>query len=61
VVPPATLVAGAPARPKRTLEGPSLAWVDDTPAEYVRLSRSYLGHGIGDPELQETVETKLPT
>jgi carbonic anhydrase/acetyltransferase-like protein (isoleucine patch superfamily) len=56
-VPPATLNAGAPAVVKRDLDGSALAWVDQTPGSYVRLSRDYLHHGIGDPELQETVET----
>lgn len=55
-IPAATLVAGAPAQPKRTLEGPSLDWVDKTPAGYVKLSRAYLAHGLGDPELQESIE-----
>ncbi len=57
VVPPESLVAGAPAVVKRKLEGTSLGWIDNTPGSYVRLSRSYLHQGIGDPELQESVET----
>jgi carbonic anhydrase/acetyltransferase-like protein (isoleucine patch superfamily) len=56
-VPPETLNAGAPAVVKRKLDGEGLSWVDNTPGSYVRLSRAYLGQGIGDPELQETVET----
>jgi carbonic anhydrase/acetyltransferase-like protein (isoleucine patch superfamily) len=56
-VPPETLNAGAPAIVKRKLEGESLSWVDRTPASYVRLSRTYLGQGIGDPEMQESIET----
>jgi carbonic anhydrase/acetyltransferase-like protein (isoleucine patch superfamily) len=56
-VPPETLNAGAPAVVKRTLTGESLTWIDNTPASYVRLSRSYLRQGIGDPELQESIET----
>jgi carbonic anhydrase/acetyltransferase-like protein (isoleucine patch superfamily) len=56
-VPSATLNAGAPAIVKRKLEGESLGWVENTSASYVRLSRTYLQHGIGDPELQESVET----
>ncbi len=58
-VPPETLNAGAPAIVKRKLEGVSLGWVEKTPASYVELSRSYLHHGIGDPELQESIETQL--
>jgi len=56
-VPPETLNAGAPAVVKRKLEGQSLTWVDGTPASYVKLSRTYLAQGIGDPELQESFET----
>jgi carbonic anhydrase/acetyltransferase-like protein (isoleucine patch superfamily) len=56
-VPPETLNAGSPAVVKRKLEGESLGWVDNTPQSYVRLSRHYLEHGIGDPEMQESIET----
>ena len=56
-VPAETLNAGMPAAVKRKLEGESLAWVDRTPQSYVRLSRTYLQHGIGDPEMQELLET----
>jgi carbonic anhydrase/acetyltransferase-like protein (isoleucine patch superfamily) len=56
-VPPETLSAGAPAVVKRALAGDSLAWIDQTPVSYVRLSREYLEHGIGDPEMQESIET----
>ena len=59
-VPPETLNAGAPAIVKRKLEGESLDWVDRTPESYVRLSRAYLEHGIGDPEMQESIETSAP-
>jgi carbonic anhydrase/acetyltransferase-like protein (isoleucine patch superfamily) len=55
-IPPESLCAGAPAVVKRTLEGTSLRWIENTPGNYVRLSRSYLAQGIGDPELQESVE-----
>jgi carbonic anhydrase/acetyltransferase-like protein (isoleucine patch superfamily) len=57
IVPPETLNAGAPAIVKRKLEGESLEWVERTPQSYVRLSRTYLGQGIGDPERQDRVET----
>jgi carbonic anhydrase/acetyltransferase-like protein (isoleucine patch superfamily) len=52
-----TLNAGSPAVTKRKLEGVSLHWIENTPASYVRLSRSYLAQSIGDPEMQETIET----
>lgn len=55
---PETLNAGAPAKEKRKLEGDNLHWIDNTPKSYVRLSREYLKHTIGDPELQENIETK---
>jgi carbonic anhydrase/acetyltransferase-like protein (isoleucine patch superfamily) len=48
-IPPATLCAGSPAVVKRQLEGASIAWVDNTPAGYVRLSRDYLAQHIGEP------------
>jgi len=56
-IPPETLCAGAPAVVKRRLEGTSLGWIENTPAGYVRLSRAYLDHGIGDPEMHESIET----
>jgi carbonic anhydrase/acetyltransferase-like protein (isoleucine patch superfamily) len=56
-VPAETLNAGAPATVKRKLEGESLAWVDNTPGGYVKLSRAYLEQGIGDPDFQESIET----
>jgi len=57
VIPPESLCAGAPAVVKRQLEGTALGWIDNTPGSYVRLSRTYLEQGIGDPELQEILET----
>jgi carbonic anhydrase/acetyltransferase-like protein (isoleucine patch superfamily) len=57
VIPPESLCAGAPAVVKRKLEGTSLSWIDNTPGSYVRLSRSYLLQGIGDPLMQEILET----
>ncbi len=58
-MPAETLCAGAPAVVKRKLEGNSLGWIDATPESYVRLSRDYLHHGIGDPEMQESIETSF--
>jgi carbonic anhydrase/acetyltransferase-like protein (isoleucine patch superfamily) len=57
-VPDAVLVAGVPAEVKKKLEGTGLAWVDHAAPEYVELSRSYLHHGIGDPEVHEIAEAK---
>ncbi len=56
-IPEETLNVGTPAVTKRKLEGVSLHMVENTPSSYVRLSRSYLAQSIGDPEMQETVET----
>jgi len=58
-IPPETVAAGAPAQVKKKLEGPSVAWVDHAAPEYVALSRSYLHHGIGDPEVHEIAEAKV--
>ena len=52
-IPPETLAAGAPAQVKKKLEGVALGWVDHGGPEYVALSRSYLHHGLGDPDLHE--------
>lgn len=59
-VPAETLNAGIPATVKRKLEGESLGWVENTPASYVALARIYLEHGVGDPELTETVTSPVP-
>ena len=48
-IPPAVVVAGAPAKVKKELDATSAAWVDHGGAEYVTLSRSYLAEGIGKP------------
>ncbi len=55
-IPSESLCAGAPAVVKRQLEGTALSWIDHTPGSYVRLSRTYLHQGIGDPELQEILD-----
>ena len=46
-VPPRTLVAGAPARVRKTLEGESAGWIANSARHYVELSRRYLDQGIG--------------
>ena len=58
-IPPETVAAGAPAVVKKKLEGASVWWVDAAGPEYVHLSRSYLQHGIGDPEMHELAEAKV--
>jgi carbonic anhydrase/acetyltransferase-like protein (isoleucine patch superfamily) len=57
-IPSETVAAGAPAVVKKKLEGAAITWVDHAGPEYVRLSRSYLHHGIGDPEVHELAEAK---
>jgi carbonic anhydrase/acetyltransferase-like protein (isoleucine patch superfamily) len=47
-VPARTLVAGAPARVRKELSGPSAAWISGSAAHYVALSRRYLEHGLDD-------------
>jgi carbonic anhydrase/acetyltransferase-like protein (isoleucine patch superfamily) len=49
-VPARTLVAGAPARVRRELDGAAADWVRNSAAHYVALSRGYLHADIGDPE-----------
>ncbi|MGA3038233.1 MAG: gamma carbonic anhydrase family protein [Vulcanimicrobiaceae bacterium] len=56
-IPPLTVAAGAPAKVKKPLEGDAVGWCEHAPPEYVKLSRSYLKQGIGDPELHELAET----
>lgn len=46
-VPPRTLVAGAPATVRKSLEGASADWIRDGGRHYVHLSRQYLAEGIG--------------
>jgi carbonic anhydrase/acetyltransferase-like protein (isoleucine patch superfamily) len=57
-IPPETVAAGAPAKVKKPLEGEAVSWCERAPVEYVKLSRSYLRQGIGDPELHELAEAK---
>lgn len=58
-VPSGVLVAGAPAKVKRTLD---LASTDlkQSAAGYVELSRSYLEDGIGDPAGHEVIVSPQP-
>ena len=57
-IPPETVAAGAPAQVKKKLEGVAVTWVEIAGPEYVHLSRSYLHHGIGDPEVHELIDAK---
>ena len=57
-IPPESVAAGAPAQVKKKLEGEAVNWVKIAGPEYVHLSRSYLHHGIGDPEVHEVIEAK---
>lgn len=49
-VAPRTLVAGAPATPRKVLEGESASWIRGSARHYVELSREYLEQGIGSVE-----------
>jgi carbonic anhydrase/acetyltransferase-like protein (isoleucine patch superfamily) len=46
-VPARTLVAGAPARIRKSLEGASAEWIRDGGRHYVELARQYLAEGLG--------------
>lgn len=48
-VPANTLVAGSPARVRKTLSGESAQWVRNSADHYVELSGRYLAQGIGRP------------
>lgn len=52
-IPDEVVAAGAPAVVKKRLEGEASAWVDRAGQKYVALSRMYLHHGLGDPEMHE--------
>jgi carbonic anhydrase/acetyltransferase-like protein (isoleucine patch superfamily) len=57
-IPPGVVAAGSPAKVKKKLEGDAVWWVEHASPEYVALSRSYLDHGIGDPEMHEVAEAR---
>ena len=57
-IPAEVVAAGIPAHVKKQLDGKAVTWVEHGGPEYVRLSRSYLHHGIGDPEVHEVAEAK---
>jgi carbonic anhydrase/acetyltransferase-like protein (isoleucine patch superfamily) len=59
-IPELVVAAGAPAKVKKKLEGDAVWWVEHGGPEYVALSRSYLDHGLGDPEIHEVAETRTP-
>jgi carbonic anhydrase/acetyltransferase-like protein (isoleucine patch superfamily) len=46
IVPPRTLVAGAPARVRKELSGDALVSLQHSAQHYVDLSRSYLEQGL---------------
>lgn len=46
-VPPHSLVAGVPARVRKSLDGSAAEWVARGGGHYVQLSRRYLAQGIG--------------
>jgi carbonic anhydrase/acetyltransferase-like protein (isoleucine patch superfamily) len=57
-IPSAVVAAGAPAEVKKKLEGDAIWWIEHASPEYVALSRSYLDHGIGDPDMHEVAEAR---
>ena len=58
-VPEATLVAGAPAKVKKKLEGSAKTWSEVSSDAYVRLTREYREQGIGRGEDAAVEPTKL--
>jgi carbonic anhydrase/acetyltransferase-like protein (isoleucine patch superfamily) len=52
-VPASSLVAGVPARVRKTLDGAAADWVRHSPQHYVDLARTYLAAGIGRPARDE--------
>jgi carbonic anhydrase/acetyltransferase-like protein (isoleucine patch superfamily) len=58
-VPEATLVAGAPAKIKKKLEGSAKTWSEVSSDAYVRLTREYREQGIGRGEDAAAVPAKL--
>ncbi len=54
-IPEKRLVAGVPAREQRSLDDFAASRFGGATHRYVELSRSYLRHGIGDPEMHEFV------
>ena len=58
-IPPQVLAAGAPATVRKPIDGASAAWLDGGARTYVELSRVYLHHGYGDPEMHELAEEKV--
>jgi carbonic anhydrase/acetyltransferase-like protein (isoleucine patch superfamily) len=56
-IPDGVLAAGAPAKVKKTIEGEAAKWIDISADEYVKLSRSYLAHGLGKAEDHLTSRT----
>uniref|UniRef100_E6PHW9 Transferase hexapeptide repeat n=1 Tax=mine drainage metagenome TaxID=410659 RepID=E6PHW9_9ZZZZ len=53
VVPPNVLVAGAPAKVKKAIEGEARRWIEIASDEYIQLTRAYRAEGIGAPEAQQ--------
>lgn len=49
-IPAEVMVAGAPAKVRKPLDGPAAGWVERGSPNYVALSRTYLAAGIGVPE-----------
>jgi gamma-carbonic anhydrase len=57
-VPAEVVVAGAPAKVRKALEGAAVGWVDHAGPEYVGLSRTYLRGSVGDPATHDVVASK---
>lgn len=49
-IPDRSVVAGVPAKVRKTLEGDAVQWVEGGGSHYVDLSREYLSEGVGRPD-----------
>ncbi|MFW6206386.1 MAG: gamma carbonic anhydrase family protein [Gemmatimonadota bacterium] len=49
-IPDRSVVAGVPAKVRKTLKGDAVQWVKGGGTHYVELSREYLADGIGNPD-----------
>jgi carbonic anhydrase/acetyltransferase-like protein (isoleucine patch superfamily) len=47
-IPAGVLAAGAPAKVKKPIEGEAAKWIAISADEYVKLSRTYIGAGLGE-------------
>jgi carbonic anhydrase/acetyltransferase-like protein (isoleucine patch superfamily) len=59
-IPAGVVAAGAPAKVKKPLDGPSSGWVERGAPGYVALSRTYLAEHIGEPQAHGLQDPSAP-